>query len=828
MMGEYRNDRSLENTQMYESTTTFNSDPESSGQQFTTEPTAHLETEISTTTFHDAAATVNNTQDETSNAISLLDEIPSIASFLKRPALISSNTLSVSTPLQPIFLTEETGRIPMASFNVPQSILNVGGKIDKINNFRYFKGVCVFKFMTNANPFTQGRFWIAVAPQEHNVRNVYKQTHKTLAALTAYPGIEIDVQTNTSATLRVPFLAEEDAVETGKITSYASVNVYSLTPISSPQLETSKLSFQVFGWIEDLELIGPTPLKVFTAPSGGFNINDSPARKVGAMLQVASEAKGPVTEVSSVISNIADGISKSPLGAIPLVGTAASAVSWVSGAVNKVASIFGWSRPVSGSFSQPFVQIPGRGYGHTKAEDAATVLALANDNAIGEYENNFQTQLDEMDIEYICSRPSVVRTTNWLQNTTQNGIIMCLPVGPQIVLAEASTGTSQRRQNDPNVKSYRYDMSNFEYISTLFTHWRADIHYRFTFTKTPFHTGRVELVFIPGHLTDIELIEALSPNRDFTNAYRQIIDITNQNEVNVTIPYVSPFPMSRCEIDNNVEGIGNRVRDRPIGIIVMRQLTPLIMPATVSPFVTVQAWKWASNVTFAGPMDQGFSDVTTVAPAPPAPKRVLAELEVGVDTIAEPITQIVWGKENPTNLSAAVAVGGERIHNLRALTRAHRGMHTSVNTNSMLNCNVGANLGGYLNKVSNLFTFYRGGLSFKFMPDTLDEVKTTGSCRTRLFSTNNGNTSKAQVPMEHTTFWTVNPVHEVMVPFYGYTRRMICNSAHIENPILASFRSVSMHVDSSLSPMRALVAGKDDLTMSYLIGVPTQIRTKTL
>lgn len=821
MTGEYRNDRSPKNTQLYEQTTTFSADPVSSGQQFTTAPIDESQISVDITTFHDAAATINDTQDNTSDAISLLDEIPSIAAFLKRPALLSSNTLSVSTPLQPIFLTEETGRIPLASFNVPQSILNNGGKLDKIKNFRYFKGVCVFKFMTNANPFTQGRFWIAVAPMERQTRKCYKQLDKTLAALTSYPGIEIDVQTNTSATLRVPFLAEEDAIQTGLIESYAKVNVFSLTPISSPGLATSRLSFQVFGWIEDLELIGPTPLEVNTGTNRGFSLNESPAKKL-ASLQVATEAKGPVTEVSSVISNIADGISKSPLGAIPLVGTAASAVSWVSGAVNKVASIFGWSRPISGSFSTPFVQIPARGYGSTKAEDASTVLGFANDNSVGEYENNFQTDLDEMDVEYISSRPAVVATTNWLQNTSTNAVIMALPVGPQALLASTGTGTINRRQDAGD--SWRYDLTNFEYLSTNFSHWRADIHYRFTFTKTAFHTGRVEIAFIPGHLTDLEISNSLQPTVDYTNAYRQIIDITNQNEINVTIPYVSMYPMSRCAIDNQVTA-GNDLKSRPVGILIMRQLTPLIMPETVSPFVTVQAWKWASNVTFAGPLDSGLIDVTTVAPPV---RRALANLEVGVDTIANPITQIVWGKENPNDLRASLAVAGERIHNIRALTRAHREMNTSIATNNMLNCNVGANLGGYIGRVSNLYTFYRGGLSFKFMPLTIDDVPVTGSCRSRLFTTRNGTTSKSVRPMEHTTFWTVNPVHEVVVPFYGNTRRMICNTNEAEDPTASSLRSVGVHVASTLTPLRALVGAKDDLTMSYLIGVPTQTITKTL
>lgn len=838
IMGEYRNDRSLQNTQelqdmqnnsMYQNQNTIVGDASLDGSQFSTEPMRDATTTVEITQFHDTSSTVNGDADGTQSAIGVLDDIPSIAAFLRRPALIASETLSTSTPIQPIFLTQELGRIPMATYKVPEDVLKFGGKLDKIRNFRYFKGTCVFKFMTNANPFTQGRFWISIAPGQE-LRKCYRQTDKTLASLTSYPGIELDVQTNTSATLSVPFLAEKDAIETAIVESYAQVNVYSLCPISSPGLANQKLSFQVFAWIEDLELIGPTPLGS-TVPNMRNQFNQTPSEKIQANLQVAREAKGPVEEISNKINTISDAIKDSPLGSIPLVGTAASAISWVSSAVSGVASIFGWSRPIDGSHSSAFVNVPGRGYGSTVAKDSSVALALSNENSIGEVVNNFPSTIDEMSLEYVCGRPAVVSTTQWLQNSAKNALITMLPVGPQIYpgpVAETIADSNRRQIVGTGAsKRYRYDMTLFEYVASHFTHWRADLHYRITLTKTPFHSGRLEIFFVPGQLSEAEIFSAALA--DATNTYRQIIDITNQNEINISIPYTSPYVMSKVALDATID---NTLESRPIGWLVIRQLTPLIMPETVSPFVTVQVWKWASNVTFAGPTDIGLEDVITVAPPPPPSRgyeKVEANLEINVATDAKAIEHVVWGKENKVDLIAPSTVAGEKLFSLRSLIHAHRPMNVGISNNSLINTNVGMNVGGYVGRFSGIYAFYRGGLSYKFIPPSALDMTKLDRITSYLYSRSNvlDNSNRANWSMQHMTFPSLNPFHEIMVPFYTFTRRLWCN-VDTPTPESAFSRSTCVQVLTSVPSLQGLVAAKDDFTFGYLIGCPTQTTTNAV
>jgi hypothetical protein len=325
----------------------------------------------------------------------------------------------------------------------------------------------------------------------------------------------------------------------------------------------------------------------------------------------------------------------------------------------------------------------------------------------------------------------------------------------------------------------------------------------------------LEIFFVPGHLTGQEVVDASTS--DATNSYRQIVDITNQNEINITIPYTSPYVMSKVAIDNSVD---DNPASRPIGWLVIRQLTPLIMPETVATFVTVQVWKWATNVTFSGPSDVGFSDVTTVAPPT---NRYKADLEINVATESKAIEHVVWGKVNKVDLTAPTAVSGEKLFSLRSLIHAHRRMNVGFSSNTLLNTSVGANVGGYLGRISNIYAFYRGGISYKIIPSVTTGVSNLDRITSYLFSRGAGGTgnNRANHPMEHTTFLSINPFHEIMVPFYSFTRRLLCNT---DTPDIVSAynRSTCVQVVSSVPALTGFVAAKDDFSFGYLIGCPTQ------
>lgn len=748
---------------------------------FTNDNAAASSTIEQTTRFIDAKATIEDTVLSSYTKISELDDVHSIVQFLQRPALLYDTTITNIGGLIPVF-PGPTGRAPLGQVALPVDILTHGRKLDKVANFEYFKATSCLKIMTNTPPTIAGRLWICFAPLQDFTRTGFRMRDKSLASLTSYPGVELDLQLNNSVTLDVPWLDDRECLSiTGNTQELRNchVHVYQLTPIlaSGP----FKINLQIFGWFKDIELKGPTGRLPSVSPV------------INARFQIATEAPGPVTEISGMISKGA-----SALKEVPVIGTVASAVSWVANLTNKVASIFGWSRPITGSSSEAFCNIPARGYAAIKASDNAVVLGFANDNSVSEVNQNFTQDIDEMQVEHICNRPAVVHSGVWVDNAISGAKLLEMPVGPQI-----NDLTRTHQIGDDMLM----DLSLFEYLATLFGYWRADIHLRVSFVKTAFHTGRVEIFYVPGiQIEDID-------NIDSTNCYRQILDLSQQTEFEMVIPFMSQYVMANT-------GPFNEGAYRPYhapGRFMIRALTPLMHPDNVSTSIGVVVWKWATNVAFSAPIDQGLKTYFYGVPA---------KLQIAVDNQATVENMVVFGGENSpdTTLNAVQTVCGEIIVNTRALTRAHRPNAFNVTNTTIVTASVGEDTGGYIAKIANIFAFYRGGLSYKFRPFGAN-FENTGYTMTALCRMFTPTDFLSLQPPTHITYHNLNPFHEVALPFYSNTRRALCNDSRMATDV---FQSTSRHpgirVTGTAPVYTTLVAGKDDFTCGMLIGCPVQYR----
>jgi len=733
-----------------------------------------------TTVFRDSKASEALVAEVPVSQTEDLDFTHSIIQVLARPTLIDDFNVVTTGATMPIF---DNARGPIRSYRLPHDILQKGAKILKVANFEFIKCNMVVKIMTNANPFVAGRYWICYSPYEERKLFPHRCINKTRAAVTSYPGVELDLQTNNSITIQVPW---SDLRDNGSLTSdflnELQLHIFTLSPISA--VGAFNVNFQVFGWLEDVELRGSTAFGPLIIPT------------VRANLQIGKEAKGPISEIASTVGTVATALS-----GIPIIGDVAKTVSWVSSAVGSVASMFGFSKPIEGSGAMPIVNIPARAYGHTKATDASVVLGLANDNAVSEAQMNFMTDQDEMAIEYISNRPGVVSIGTWLDNAIPSAIIAVIPVGPQVTtnrLAVVPAGTV-------------IDLTNFEYISSQFARWRADICFRLSIVKTPFHAGRIEVAFVPGHDKTID------NTTDLTNCYRQILDIANDTEMTVNVPYVSPYPMCGYQPRNS----GLDPQNEAPGYLVIRVLSPLVHPDTVSAAIQVIIWKWATNVALAGPGDYRFRSIT-----PPAPFKdpVKAILQVaGVGNVSSENNLLVYQAMNSRdkNLEIAQLVSGELLVSARALTRAHRRKPTAVTPGEIIRTTVSDETGGYVSAMANLFCFWRGGLAYKLYNPLVNTTPDVHMIRTQL-QTQTLTTAPNLNPMSHTTYTNLNPFHEVNIPYYACTRRSLTNDilTAAPNPAVTSIPGVL--VTSDLPTLDMLVAGKDDFTMGFLYGVGAQ------
>lgn len=714
---------------------------------------------VETTAFRDANASSAELIPEPASESTALDFNHTIAQFLSRPTLLDEFSLTTIGADMPLF---DSGRIPIRSYRLPKDILARGAKILKLANFEYFRANMVVKVMTNANPYLAGRFWIYASPYEEGFVFPHRSINKSRAAVTSYPGCELDLQTNNAVTLRIPWV---DLREMGQMSNDLlddlQVHISQLTQILADG--DFKLTFQVFGWLEDVEIRCPTP-----APP-----------MITAKLQY--EAKGPISEVASTVGTVANLVKS-----VPVLSSVAEPVAWVANAVGTVASFFGWSKPIEGSGPMPIVNVPARSFGHVKGTDAGVVMGLDNENSLTETSMNFMTTDDEMSLAHVCGRPGVVSVATWLDNAIDHAVITTLPVGPQIGPHRIFKGPERTL----------IDLNCFEYASTLLGKWRADIHFRISVVKTQFHTARLEVAYVPG---EIKVDEKL----DLTNCYRQIMDITNETEMEFVIPYMSPYPMMSTSILS-----GEEYPSKPTGYLVIRQLTPLTHPSTVSSSVKVVVWKWATNVTLAEPI------ASVLIPAQLPPTRA-AKLQISLENVANPNPLVVFGKQNSPedNFKAAQLVNGEMLVNLRPLTRAFRRRVRST-ASGKVDVEIQPDM-GYISRVADLYCFWRGGLSYKFyFPDEKPVAN-----RDAVTTTIREDGKEDFLNMTHVTFTDLTPFHEISIPYYRNTRRALTFPTPT---ITKKFPSVYFHINhTGGEKFTTLIAGKDDFTCGFLVG-PSQ------
>lgn len=740
------------------------------------------------TAFNDAAAVLNNEIVAPTSQLDRFNELQSIIAFLERPTVIWQSRITSSSPvLTPLLLFDNPRGVtqtPLKTFYFPRDLMLVGGKGEKIRNFEWFKTDVKLRVLINANPFIAGRLYITYSPVDKEILNFAQIEHKGRAGVTSYPGVEIDLQTNTAAELLVPWINEADAESSDpNLQSLFRVDIWLLTPLLLADNSLS-IPITVFASFANVSLKFPTPM-TNGLPGGTHQM----------------EAKGPIEEIASGIGRISNKLTN-----VPIISPIAQNAKWASDKIGGVASAFGWSRPIEGSNATAFSHIPGRGMGQFKSKDSGVVLGMSNDNEIVEDTINFISDKDEMSLEHICSRPGLIETVEWNTSHDFNSML-----SGYSCTREAVDNTSSR----VNTKYYTVGEQRFravdpvlsEYILDNFHMYRADWHFRISLVKTAFHVGRLEFVFVPNKPAN-----DIPDDLDTTNAYRQIFDITEQNEFEFVVPFNHKFIMFRKD--------PQRVKAAPTtGSLYIRVNSPLTCPATVSQSIKILVWKYATNVVAAYP---------TIADQRPSMDNSIPVVRTGVHQINvtnenKNVAYCVFDKQNTfeQGMTAAKTVAGENCLNLREACKAFRWVRNFDQLEIILPNNVTYKLRSYLGVCANIFYFFRGGLSYKI-------VSWKGQNLYSFISSNPADDVKDPDLFQNCPFHFTpanNPVHEVTMPFYSQSRRQICNylpDTSDDRLVRKDEPFVRVLSPGGTQPtaLDVFMAAKDDFSFGFLIGAP--------
>lgn len=293
----------------------------------------------------------------------VVDEL-SLKSFLARPVYIARGKFA------------STDTISTAGFDLgswPQAFLSaVPMWREKLKGYYGFRATLVLRLVANPNPFQQGRYMLCNIPcaGASNATNtdLWVNAHiSTLVQRSQLPHVEFDLQCDTEAILKVPFVSSSNFyplnVPVGSTVSVLNrIRLFPYVPFSTGT-GTNFCTYSIFGYMEDIELIGAA------IPQSGDSELEQVQGKIGPIGLGLRRAK----KLSDTFSSV------------PMLSSYLKPVSWAFDIASKAAYVFGWSKPMNVSPHTRVIRDIVPFLGNVDGAD--------NSKSLGFYSNNHIEQL---------------------------------------------------------------------------------------------------------------------------------------------------------------------------------------------------------------------------------------------------------------------------------------------------------------------------------------------------------------------------------------------------------------------------------------------------
>lgn len=531
-----------------------------------------------------------------------------IEKFLERPITVSALAWSTASAV---------GTSLFARSFPDQMWADSVNRLLKMSQFTYFRAKLHFRIAPNAMQFHAGRLWCCWSPFDAQRGAAGISANPT--NFTGYQGIEIDPATQIPGELVVPFFSPMNSIDL--VANQACWGTFYVLVLN--QLKTASTAtvvpINISYWFEDIELSMPNPALPITtgAPNAQLSVNPnvngsqfSSSEQIRAVSQGGSETRAAVS--SGVLSNALSAVSSAAgaLSLIPSLTAIAQPVEWLTGVAGGVARYFGFNKPSGFRAPQPVIANEYTTNTHCDGVSLAQPLAASQDNEMATLPGLFGTDVDEMSIKYAVSRPNLLTTFSWAKTTTAGTVLNTTNVFPGASNYLGYTGTTTKGLFQP---------SHLSYVASMFRFWSGSIKYRLEIVSTPFHAGRVMIVYIPSY--DPINQPALQSFNEFGNAYSIILDISNQSAIEFEVPYVSNTPMLLNRLDSpdfsvlrggETAGVmfRNRIRNFSNGALQVVVLNPLVGADSVASTVDMNLWvSGGTDLVFSEPVFGNYARV---------------------------------------------------------------------------------------------------------------------------------------------------------------------------------------------------------------------------
>lgn len=519
--------------------------------------TVPVENTQQTTLVLDETEASNTQVAETTMISSIYDAahtggVDTLVNFLEKPTILATGILQ----------TTDVANTNIGTWMLPGALLVKAKQLTKLKGALMFRADFEITLKVNATRFQQGRYllrWVFFggAKNSANVEQLAGAHIANLTATTSANRAEIDLATQTSLTVTIPYISASNysLVDSSDAYRHEICRLY-LIPYDPLQAGSGVTTAQFTLWarLTNITISGNVVLQ----------------SKSTIRIEQEKGGVGPISGVTSKISKTA-----SIFGSIPVIGSYASSVSWLADAVGSAAKVWGYSKPLTLDPPKTITRRAQPGMANTDHVFAGHKLSAMVVSEVPLSSGRSRTDADEMSFQYLAGHPAWITTVNWPNTATSGTLLLTKAVGlglDQVAVGKGGVWTPM------------------DYISQMFGAYRGSVKYTFKIPKTEFHSGRLAISFVPWDGNSAVVAPANLGDTD--NLFRVIWDVRESNTLEVCIPYTST---------RNYTNVG-----REFGYMYVHVINELMAPSTVPSSVNILVEKSAGDdIEYAFPV-RGF------------------------------------------------------------------------------------------------------------------------------------------------------------------------------------------------------------------------------
>lgn len=354
---------------------------------------------------------------------------------------------------------------------------------------------------------------------------------------TNLPHVRLDLSQQTMVELEIPFVhTNEFMTLTEGNWPYGAIGVGVLLPYESVA-GMGAPTLEMYFSLHDIEFYGASPQGTTTIvpQSGLLAESESDARPFSSAAGAAARS----------IRFLAKGV--------PAISSFAMPVSWFLDCTAGALRAFGFSKPTVKD-PVPYV-LTSRNIRETNVDvpSSAIVVGPKCDNQLAVSHGFGCTDVDDMAISYITSQWGQICVGNLPTSLAHGSALYATRVSPSYFWFRAPSARPLGNRPAPitsTATTNSFIPSSLFFISSMFRSWRGGIRFRFTFSKTKMHSGRLLCTFVPNPVFASDsngvMPNVLGPESvgGVTQPFGHsaIFDLKDNNVFEFDVPYIVATP----------------------------------------------------------------------------------------------------------------------------------------------------------------------------------------------------------------------------------------------------------------------------------------------